>query len=233
MYVELGKITHSDITACEKMADWLAGARAGLCDTLYLRVDARPGRYAVPPPRPRRPDKLKKTEASVKWKTLLVMKQVSKSGRMEFRRHLARHTDVVKACLQFRGPPDPLRGDEPYRKVHTAAKEALEAILDTSAPAHSAATAARTMASLSSGPASPARPGAAGGGAASWDQAARALGGGSSSSGSGGSSALPGQAGYDPHSQLHRPPISTGTMQGFGNSEGPRVRAGAWGGAGC
>ena len=145
---------------------------------------------------------------------------------MEFRRHLARHTDAVKACLQFRGPPDPLRGDEPYRKVHTAAKEALEAILDTSAPAHSAATAARTMASLSSGPASPARPGAAGGGAASWDQAARALGGGPSSG-----SALPGQAGYDPHSQLHKPPISTGTMQGFGNSEGPRVRAGAWGGA--
>jgi hypothetical protein len=183
---------------------------------------------ASPVPAPHA-DKLKKTsEASVKWKTLLVMKQVSKSGRMEFRRTLARHTDSVKACLQFRGPPDPLRGDEPYRKVHTAAKEALEAILDTSAPAHSAATSARTMASLSSGPASPGGlSGGDGGGAASFARAA-ALGG-----GPGGGGALPGQPGYDPRSQLHRPPISTGTMQGFGNSEGPRVRrvgAGAgWG----
>lgn len=165
-------------------------------------------------------DKLKKTtEASVKWKTLLVMKQVSKSGRVEFRRHLARHTDSVKACLQFRGPLDPLRGDEPYRRVHAAAKEALEAILDTSAPVHSSAAASsRIMTGISGGPASPAS--SSGGGAASWTEKAAALDRGAP----GGGGALPGQPGYDPRSQLHRPPISTGTMQGFGNSEGPRVR---------
>jgi len=45
-------------------------------------------------------ERLKKPEASIKWKTLLVMKQVSRSGRPEFRRCLQRHAEAIKACLR-------------------------------------------------------------------------------------------------------------------------------------
>jgi hypothetical protein len=45
------------------------------------------------------------------------MKNVARSARPEFRRALQRHKDSVKACADFRGPPDPLKGNEPYRKV--------------------------------------------------------------------------------------------------------------------
>lgn len=35
---------------------------------------------------------------------------------------------AIKDALQFRGPPDPVRGDEPYERVRVAAKEALDAV---------------------------------------------------------------------------------------------------------
>ena len=35
---------------------------------------------------------------------------------------------AIKEALQFRGPPDPVRGDEPYERVRAAAKEALDAV---------------------------------------------------------------------------------------------------------
>ena len=35
---------------------------------------------------------------------------------------------AIKDALQFRGNPDPVRGDEPFQRVRTAAKEALDAI---------------------------------------------------------------------------------------------------------
>lgn len=97
VFTELSKITHGDIMACEKMAEWLV-------------------------------EKLKRPEASTKWKVLLVIKQVrvcacagkllapaaacrgslvrrgwaqvSRTGRPEFRRHLQRHADAIKACLR-------------------------------------------------------------------------------------------------------------------------------------
>lgn len=84
-------------------------------------------------------DKVKKNEANVKWKALQVVKQVSKGGRGEFRRSMQRHAEHIKACLQFRGPPDPLKGDEPYRRVRDTAKEALEAVYDNSSVGHAGA----------------------------------------------------------------------------------------------
>jgi hypothetical protein len=77
--------------------------------------------------------RLQRAEPSVKYTVLQVMKLVSKGGRLEFRRALQRQNEAVKVCLQFKGPPDPLRGDEPYRKVKDAAKDALEAMFDSSA----------------------------------------------------------------------------------------------------
>jgi len=78
----------------------------------------RPHCLAAPAPTPSAPaDRLKRSEASVKFKVLVTMKNVAKSGRPEFRRSLQRHREAVKACADFRGPPDPLKGNEPYRKV--------------------------------------------------------------------------------------------------------------------
>ncbi|KAF1317775.1 hypothetical protein FI667_g14521, partial [Globisporangium splendens] len=42
-----------------------------------------------------------------------------------------KHIPTIKECLQFRGPPDPLKGDEYYRRVRDSAKEVLDAIYDT------------------------------------------------------------------------------------------------------
>lgn len=44
--------------------------------------------------------------------------------------------------IEFRGPPDPLRGDEIYRRVRDAAKEALDAIFDSQMPVTTSAVAA-------------------------------------------------------------------------------------------
>ncbi len=105
MFVELSKITHSDITLCEKMAEWLL-------------------------------EKLRKSpEWTVKWKVLVVLKHVCRGGRNEFRRTIQRHVEAIKACQSFKAPLDPLRGDEPSRKVKDAAKDALEAAFDTSSAA--------------------------------------------------------------------------------------------------
>eukprot|EP00604_Paraphysomonas_vestita_P003314 CAMPEP_0174820226 /NCGR_PEP_ID=MMETSP1107-20130205/3911_1 /TAXON_ID=36770 /ORGANISM="Paraphysomonas vestita, Strain GFlagA" /LENGTH=696 /DNA_ID=CAMNT_0016035147 /DNA_START=1922 /DNA_END=4012 /DNA_ORIENTATION=- len=47
---------------------------------------------------------------------------------------MARNLDSVKECLQYKGPPDPLRGDEIYKRVRDAAKESLDAIFDSQMP---------------------------------------------------------------------------------------------------
>jgi len=153
--------------------------------------------------------RLQRNEPSVKWKVLTVMKLVAKGGRMEFRRALQRGNENVKACLQFKGPPDPLRGDEPYRKVKDAATGALEAMFDSSSAPSGAGGGAAGLSGRITGmsggfpPPSAFPPPAA-------SNSQRPLPGGFST-------ALPGQPGYDPDSPLHRPPSSTGTMESFGN----------------
>jgi len=37
-------------------------------------------------------------------------------GRAEFKMSMQREAHVIKECLTFSGPPDPLRGEEIYRR---------------------------------------------------------------------------------------------------------------------
>jgi len=66
--------------------------------------------------------------ANVKVKALVVIRHVAEKGAPQFRQQMVRRLPVIKDCQQFSGPPDPLRGDEPYRRVRQAAKDAIEAL---------------------------------------------------------------------------------------------------------
>ena len=157
--------------------------------------------------------RLARSEACVKFKVLKVMALVCKTGRMEFRRALQRQNEAVKQCQQFKGPPDPLRGDEPYRKVREAANEALQAMFDSSPAAGAGGGAGAAMSSRITG--------MSGGGAAAGPAYPPAGGGG------GFSTALPGQPGYDPSSPMHSAPVTSGTMQSFGNYDPGKETSGA------
>jgi hypothetical protein len=175
VFSELAKITHSDITACEKLAEAIGKVLA-------------------------------KSDPNLKWKALVLMKNVSKAGRPEFRRCLQRHNETVKACLQFKAPLDPLKGDEAGRRVREAAKDALEAMFDNSTTSASAGVGAR-ITSYGSAPATGASgfpPVGPSTGPSAFPPVAsthKPIFGG-----------LPGQAGFDPASPLHSPVITTGTM---------------------
>ena len=74
-----------------------------------------------------------KNNSNVKYKCLKVIAKTAASPylRGQFKRTLSQDPQgisSIKEALQFRGPPDPVRGDEPYERVRTAAKEALDAI---------------------------------------------------------------------------------------------------------
>jgi hypothetical protein len=55
---------------------------------------------------------------------------------------MARKVDPIKECIQFRGTPDPIRGDELNKRVRDAAREALDAIFDSQMPVTTSAVAA-------------------------------------------------------------------------------------------
>jgi hypothetical protein len=74
-----------------------------------------------------------KNNSNIKYKCLKVIAKTATSPylRGQFKRCLAQDPQAmaaIKDATQFRGPPDPVRGDEPYEKVRTAAKEALDAV---------------------------------------------------------------------------------------------------------
>lgn len=74
-----------------------------------------------------------KHNANIKFKCLKVITKICESAvtKGQFKRTLAQDASAmscIKEALQYRGPPDPARGDEPYQKVRTAAKEALDAV---------------------------------------------------------------------------------------------------------
>mmetsp|Transcript_53660 Transcript_53660/g.81436 ORF Transcript_53660/g.81436 Transcript_53660/m.81436 type:complete len:758 (+) Transcript_53660:126-2399(+) len=74
-----------------------------------------------------------KNNHNIKYKCLKVISKTATSPylRGQFKRCLAQDPQSmasIKDALQFRGPPDPVRGDQPYERVRTAAKEALDAI---------------------------------------------------------------------------------------------------------
>mmetsp|Transcript_16816 Transcript_16816/g.25277 ORF Transcript_16816/g.25277 Transcript_16816/m.25277 type:complete len:704 (-) Transcript_16816:165-2276(-) len=87
--------------------------------------------------------RLKKNNHNVKYKCLIIIKHVCRTGRGDFKKDMARNLDAVKECLQYKGPPDPLRGDEIYKRVRDAAKDALDAIFDSQMPVSSSSVASR------------------------------------------------------------------------------------------
>jgi len=86
-----------------------------------------------------------KNNSNVKFKCLKVIAKTATSPylRGQFKRCLSqdpRAMAAIKDATQFRGPPDPVRGDEPFDKVRKAAKEALDSIYsDTPPPGPSSA----------------------------------------------------------------------------------------------
>ena len=76
--------------------------------------------------------RLESPSPDVKAKVLTIIKHVCRKGNGNFRRAWQRESAIIKAHLQFHTVPDPLRGDEPSKKVRETAKEALEAVFDAS-----------------------------------------------------------------------------------------------------
>jgi len=76
--------------------------------------------------------RLESPSADVKAKVLNIVKHVCRKGNHSFRRAWQREAGVIKAHVQYHTAPDPLRGDEPSKRVREAAKEALEAVFDAS-----------------------------------------------------------------------------------------------------
>ena len=76
--------------------------------------------------------RLNKDNANIKLKVLKIIKHVCRKGSSSFRRAWAKNTHEIKACLQYRGAPDPLRGDEPSKLVRAEATVALQAVFDSS-----------------------------------------------------------------------------------------------------
>lgn len=77
--------------------------------------------------------KLEKDNPHVKLKCLKIIKHVCEQGKPEFKRAIQRKAEVVKACLQYRGTPDPLKGDAPNKAVREEADLAVKAVFSSNA----------------------------------------------------------------------------------------------------
>jgi hypothetical protein len=102
IYIDLAKAATGNPNACQDMAVYLTRRLAS------------------------------KTNPNIKHKCCKVLaKLCDQVPRNGFRRCVAQdHAGVlaIKEAMNFRGTPDPVRGDEPNQKVRTAAKECLEAV---------------------------------------------------------------------------------------------------------
>ena len=68
----------------------------------------------------------------VKLKVLRVIKHCCLQGHATFRRDMQRETTAIKACLSYRGTPDPMHGDTLNKAVRDMAQEVMNAVFDTS-----------------------------------------------------------------------------------------------------
>jgi hypothetical protein len=59
---------------------------------------------------------------AVKLKVLLVIKHLLKKGNPHFQISLQRISEELRPCLSYRGTPDPIHGEEPYRLVRENAQ---------------------------------------------------------------------------------------------------------------
>lgn len=69
--------------------------------------------------------RLEKPSADVKLKALRVMKHLLLKGHRTFRLDMQRRVEPLQACIDFRGPQDEYRGDEPNRLVREEAQELM------------------------------------------------------------------------------------------------------------
>ena len=77
--------------------------------------------------------RLSKNNGTIKFKTLKIFQIVSmdKMTRGSFKRAVAMHHSCIasiKECLNFRGPPDAVHGDELYAKVRNQAMHTLDVV---------------------------------------------------------------------------------------------------------
>lgn len=102
LYVDLAKIASSNLTACQDMANYLTRRLAA------------------------------KQNPNIKFKCCKTLAKLCDAvPRNNFRRCVAQDHEgirAIKEAMNFRGMPDPVRGDEPNQKVRIAAKEALDAV---------------------------------------------------------------------------------------------------------
>ena len=76
-------------------------------------------------------NRLQHKNHNVKYKSLKLIGKLAAVHPPYFQKSVTVDVDgiaAVKECLQYRGPPDPLRGDEIYTKVRGAAQECLDAL---------------------------------------------------------------------------------------------------------
>ncbi len=106
-----------------------------------------------------------KNNPNVKFKCLKVIAKTAVSPYLKglFKRCMSqdpRAMSAIKDATQFRGPPDPVRGDQPYDRVRTAAKEALDAIYSDTPASDPSSAAGSFASSVSSSYGNPASAGA-------------------------------------------------------------------------
>jgi len=75
--------------------------------------------------------RLQQPSPAVKIKVLLVMHHVLEKGHQQFQRELQKEAEKIRPCLEFRGPPDPIHGEAPYRIVRERAQAVVNALYDT------------------------------------------------------------------------------------------------------
>lgn len=102
LYVDLAKAATGNPNACQDMASYLTNRLAS------------------------------KSNPNVKFKCCKVISKLcDQVPRNYFRRCIAQDPNgitAIKEAMQFRGTPDPVRGDEPNERVRQAAKECLDAV---------------------------------------------------------------------------------------------------------
>lgn len=72
--------------------------------------------------------RLERDHPIVKMKALQIIRHVCDQGKPDFRRAVQKKSEVVKACTQYRGTPDPLKGDANNKAVRDEAEAAVKAI---------------------------------------------------------------------------------------------------------
>jgi hypothetical protein len=102
LYIDLAKSATGNPNACQDMANYLTSRLAS------------------------------KSNPNIKYKCCKVISKLcDQIPRNYFRRCIAQDPNsitAIKEAMQFRGTPDPVRGDEPNERVRQAAKECLDAV---------------------------------------------------------------------------------------------------------